>query len=355
MQVEFEYRNPGDEAAGVVPFANLITFMVQGPMLVFDLFWTRYVAVRGAAHAARNSLRVLGAEADLADVAADVEADVKAVGDLQGSMFNDALAANRAFVQSAARAALAAATDSKVCALAKSVFDASEKWASAPREKEILDILNGQPPAPPNIVVNIVEDNIGEEEAQELMPNLVENAVDIFHDALDYSSTTLINSKKDTTAAELYKQREFIALRGLLADQACGCNANSASEETRPSVRCASLRKMLDGMLTREFAAVYKYFGYKGDAFAAQNQLVLLRNVEVMVGDSETKPQAQGAATVLDSVKKSAVNGAPLVPTKQQKDAPPPNAEASVLGFLFFQKAARLGERKIRQPLLGRQ
>jgi hypothetical protein len=354
QQRELTSREEGDAgraSAAVVPFANLITFMVQAPMLVFDLFWTRYVAVRGAAHAARNSLRALGAEADLADVSADVDAEAKAVGDLQGSMFADMLASNRVFVQTAARAALAGATDNEVCALAKGVDSASMTWSSAEREKAILDKVGSQreqemwaeienhraqrdnsPPADlPDMEQGVAE--------------LVDAEAGIFANAI-LNADFLIDAKVDTDdVAELYKKREFIEFKKLLNGQECGCpQAPSPLHDLPPdATKCKGLREMLDSMLTREFAAVYKYFGHKGDAFSAQNQLVLLRNIGVM-GNAEAKPQAQKDATALDSIKKNVVNGAALVAPKLQKDAPPPNAEASILGFLFFQKSARLGE-----------
>jgi hypothetical protein len=365
QQRELTSREEGDAGrarAAVVPFANLITFMVQAPMLVFDLFWTRYVAVRGAAHAARNSLRALGAEADLAEVAADVEAEAKAVGDLQGSMFADMLASNRIYVQAAARAALAGATDNEVCALAKGVYSASEAWAAAPREKAILEKVKIDRQQE---IENELESLAREREHLEDSPTLEQGLgellghagarledeaeihdVDIWFDASDQSKEvdSLADAKVDTAGAELYKKREFIALKGLLDDHECGCPVAPSPQDVQPSAtKCKGLREMLDSMLTREFAAVYKYFGHKGDAFSAQNQLVLLRNIGVM-GNAEAKPQAQKDATGLDSIKKQAVNGASLVAPKLQKDAPPPNAEASILGFLFFQKSARLGE-----------
>jgi len=98
-------------------------------------------------------------------------------------------------------------------------------------------------------------------------------------------------------------------------------------------------------MLTRELAAVYKFYGYKGDTFAAQNKLVLLRHhTRFAQASDEAKPQVQKEPSDFGTLKKQGANFAPLVATKQQKDAPPPNAEASILGFLFFQKSARLGE-----------
>jgi hypothetical protein len=295
-------------------------------------------------------------------VAADVEAEAKAVGDLQGSMFADMLASNRVYVQAAARAALAGATDNEVCALAKGVYSASEAWATAPREKAILEKVKIERQKE---IANELESLAREREHLEDSPTLEQglgellglagdrleddgeiDGGDIWFDASDQPKEvdSLADAKVDTAGAELYKKREFIALKGLLDDHECGCSGASSSQDVQPSAtKCKGLREMLDSMLTREFAAVYKYFGHKGDAFSAQNQLVLLRNIGVM-DNAEAKPQAQKDTTGLDFIKKQAVNGASLVAPKLQKDAPPPNAEASILGFLFFQKSARLGE-----------
>ena len=331
----------------VVPFANLITFAVQAPMLVFDLFWTRYVAVRGAAHAARNSLRALGAEADLAEVAADVEAEAKAVGDLQGALFGDVLAADRAFVQAEARAALAAAAPAELCALAEAVFASGEDWGQAQREalQRALErhreaVLEAAPQDPQPVVE---EEPLDVEEA---MPMMVDKAEAVATRELDVVETDeltndLIGAKKDTDAAELYKKRDFVALENRARECVCG---NGRQQSPGPT-QCPGLRKTLDIMLTRELAAVYKYYGYKGDTFAAQNKLVLLRHhTRHAQASDEAKPLVQKESPDFGAIKKQAANFAPLVPTKQQKDAPPPNAEASILGFLFVQKSARLGE-----------